>query len=68
MKGLVMTILMLPNPVNKMLFFFFSPYLELPQDKIKKLGQELFSLERLMEELGNCIGKQKDQLKHLKVK
>ncbi|KAM9331587.1 SKA complex subunit 1-like, partial [Symphorus nematophorus] len=39
---------------------------ELPQNKIKKLGQELLALERLMEEFGKCVGQQRDQLKHLK--
>ncbi|XP_039989554.1 spindle and kinetochore-associated protein 1 [Xiphias gladius] len=39
---------------------------ELPQNKIKKLGQELFALERLLEEFENCVGRQKEQLKHLK--
>ncbi|XP_008302556.1 SKA complex subunit 1 [Stegastes partitus] len=39
--------------------------IELPQNKMKKLGQELFALERLLEEFENCIGQQKEQLKHL---
>ncbi|XP_044049671.1 spindle and kinetochore-associated protein 1 isoform X2 [Siniperca chuatsi] len=39
---------------------------ELPQNKIKKLGQELFALERLLEEFEKCVGQQKEQLKHLK--
>lgn len=39
---------------------------ELPQNKIKKIGQELFALERLLEEFEKCVGHQKDQLKHLK--
>ncbi|KAM7396126.1 hypothetical protein PAMP_019194 [Pampus punctatissimus] len=39
---------------------------EVPQNKIKKLGQELFALERLLEEFENCVCHQKSQLKHLK--
>uniref|UniRef100_A0A3Q0RG87 SKA complex subunit 1 n=1 Tax=Amphilophus citrinellus TaxID=61819 RepID=A0A3Q0RG87_AMPCI len=41
---------------------------ELPQNKIAKLGQELFALERLLEEFEKSVGQQKDHLKHLKVK
>ncbi|XP_028287283.1 SKA complex subunit 1 isoform X2 [Parambassis ranga] len=40
--------------------------IELPPNKIKKLGQELFSLERLLEEFEKCVGQQKEQLKSLK--
>lgn len=39
---------------------------DLPQNKIKKLGQELFVLERLLEDFEKCVGQQKEQLKHLK--
>ncbi|XP_072241383.1 SKA complex subunit 1 [Leuresthes tenuis] len=39
---------------------------ELPQPKIKKLGQEFFSLEKLLEELERCVDQQKKQLDHLK--
>ncbi|XP_013884576.1 SKA complex subunit 1 [Austrofundulus limnaeus] len=39
---------------------------ELPQQKIKKLGQELLVLGRLMEEFEHCVDQQKEQLKHLK--
>lgn len=39
---------------------------EVPHNNIKKLGQELFALERLVGEFENCIGQHKDQLKHLK--
>ncbi|XP_030587997.1 SKA complex subunit 1 [Archocentrus centrarchus] len=39
---------------------------ELPQNKITKLGQELFALERLLEEFEKSVGQQKDHLKHLK--
>ncbi|XP_042352541.1 spindle and kinetochore-associated protein 1 [Plectropomus leopardus] len=39
---------------------------EFPQNKIKKLGQELFALERLLEEFEKCADRQKEQLKHLK--
>lgn len=35
---------------------------------MKKLQQELESLEGLMEEAENCVGRQKEQLKHLQVK
>lgn len=40
----------------------------MPQNKMKKLGQELFVVGTLLEEFENCIGQQKEQLKHLKVK
>lgn len=67
-----MGIPIIPNPSNKMCCFFvvifFSPHLEMPQNKMKKLGQELFAVGRLLEEFENCIGQQKEQLKHLKVK
>ncbi|TKS73693.1 Spindle and kinetochore-associated protein 1 [Collichthys lucidus] len=39
---------------------------ELPQNKMKKLGQELFTLERLLEEFEKCVGRQREQLKNLK--
>ncbi|XP_078024404.1 SKA complex subunit 1 isoform X2 [Epinephelus lanceolatus] len=39
---------------------------EFPQNKIKKLGQELFALERLLEEFEKCVDQQKEQLRHLK--
>ncbi|XP_070764036.1 SKA complex subunit 1 [Enoplosus armatus] len=39
---------------------------ELPQNKIKKLGQEVYALEGLLEEFEKCVGQQKEQLKHLK--
>ncbi|XP_062276304.1 spindle and kinetochore-associated protein 1 [Scomber scombrus] len=39
---------------------------EVPQNKMKKLGQELFALEKLVDEFEKCIGHQKDQLKQLK--
>ncbi|XP_019113748.1 SKA complex subunit 1 [Larimichthys crocea] len=39
---------------------------ELPRNKMKKLGQELFTLERLLEEFEKCVGRQREQLKHLK--
>lgn len=48
-------------------FLCLSPRIEVPQNKIKKLGQELIALERLVEEFEHCIGQQKDQLKYLKV-
>ncbi|KAG7523115.1 spindle and kinetochore-associated protein 1 [Solea senegalensis] len=38
----------------------------LPHNKIRKLGQELFSLQRLLEELEKCVDRQREQLKHLK--
>lgn len=50
-------------------FLFFSPHTqEMTPDKVKKLQQELESLEGLMEEAENCVGRQKEQLKHLQVK
>ncbi|XP_029010845.1 spindle and kinetochore-associated protein 1 [Betta splendens] len=39
---------------------------ELPQNKMKKLGKELFLLEGLLEEFEKCVDEQKEQLKHLK--
>ncbi|XP_038562904.1 spindle and kinetochore-associated protein 1-like [Micropterus salmoides] len=39
---------------------------ELPENKVRKLGQELFAIERLLEEFEQCVGRQKEQLKHLK--
>lgn len=39
---------------------------DIPQQKMKKLGQELFTLERLLEELEKCVNQQKQHLKHLK--
>ncbi|XP_039882541.1 spindle and kinetochore-associated protein 1 [Simochromis diagramma] len=40
--------------------------IELPQNKMKKLGQELFALERLLEEFEKGVDQQKEHLKHLK--
>ncbi|XP_061825257.1 SKA complex subunit 1 [Nerophis lumbriciformis] len=39
---------------------------EVPQTKIKKLGQELFALESLLEEFEKHVGRQKDELNSLK--
>ncbi|KAF3689295.1 Spindle and kinetochore-associated protein 1 [Channa argus] len=39
---------------------------ELPQNKMKKLGQELFALGELLLEFEKCVEQQKEQLKHLK--
>ncbi|XP_022597505.1 spindle and kinetochore-associated protein 1 [Seriola dumerili] len=39
---------------------------ELPQTKMKKLGQELFGLERLLEQFEKCVEQQREQLKQLK--
>ncbi|RVE69056.1 hypothetical protein OJAV_G00074020 [Oryzias javanicus] len=39
---------------------------ELPQNKMKRLGQELCGLEGLLEELERCVDEQKQQLKNLK--
>ncbi|KAK2841771.1 hypothetical protein Q5P01_011971 [Channa striata] len=39
---------------------------ELPQNKIKKLGQELHVLGELLEEFEKCVDQQKEQLGHLK--
>ncbi|KAM4734016.1 LOW QUALITY PROTEIN: SKA complex subunit 1 [Anableps anableps] len=38
----------------------------LPQQKIKKLGQEVLGLERILEEFEKCVDQQKEQLKQLK--
>ncbi|XP_073346536.1 SKA complex subunit 1 isoform X2 [Pagrus major] len=40
---------------------------ELPGNKIKKVGQELFALDRLLEEFEKCVIHQKERLMHLKV-
>lgn len=42
--------------------------LELPQIKMKKFGQELCGLERLLEEFEKCVDEQKQQLQKLKVR
>ncbi|XP_047200506.1 spindle and kinetochore-associated protein 1 isoform X2 [Hippoglossus stenolepis] len=39
---------------------------ELPQNKNRKLGLELFALESLLEEFEKRVGQQKEKLKHLK--
>ncbi|XP_029379672.1 SKA complex subunit 1 [Echeneis naucrates] len=39
---------------------------ELPHNKINKLGQELFVLETLLEQLDHCVEQQRRQLEHLK--
>ncbi|XP_030282817.1 SKA complex subunit 1 isoform X1 [Sparus aurata] len=39
---------------------------ELPRNKIKKVGQELCALEGLLEEFEKCVGQQKERLTHLK--
>ncbi|AWP07990.1 putative spindle and kinetochore-associated protein 1 isoform 2 [Scophthalmus maximus] len=39
---------------------------ELPQNMKRKLGQECFALERLLEEFEKCVGQQKEQLRSLK--
>ncbi|XP_070687376.1 SKA complex subunit 1 [Pempheris klunzingeri] len=39
---------------------------ELPQNKVKKLGQELFGLEKLLEEFEKCVDQQREQLTLLK--
>ncbi|XP_003976041.1 SKA complex subunit 1 [Takifugu rubripes] len=39
---------------------------DLPQNKLKKLGQEVCALGRLLEELETCVGQQKEQLHQLK--
>lgn len=45
--------------------FYVCP--DLPQNKLKKLGQEVCALGRLLEELETCVGQQKEQLHQLKV-
>ncbi|KAL3062046.1 hypothetical protein OYC64_010045 [Pagothenia borchgrevinki] len=39
---------------------------ELPQNKIKKLGQELSVVGGLLEQFEKCVGQQREQLRHLK--
>ncbi|XP_016522024.1 SKA complex subunit 1 isoform X2 [Poecilia formosa] len=41
---------------------------DLPQQKIKKLGQEVLGLGRMLEEFEKCVDQQKEQLLQLKVK
>lgn len=40
--------------------------LDVPQNKMKKLGQELFAIEGLLEESEKHVSRQKDQIQHLK--
>ncbi|XP_034052722.1 spindle and kinetochore-associated protein 1 [Gymnodraco acuticeps] len=39
---------------------------ELPQNKIKKLGQELSVVGGLLEQFEKCVGQQREELRHLK--
>ncbi|CAJ1057082.1 spindle and kinetochore-associated protein 1 [Xyrichtys novacula] len=39
---------------------------DLPQKKMKKVGQEIFALDRLLEEFEKCVDHQRDQLKSMK--
>ncbi|XP_069574716.1 SKA complex subunit 1 [Brachyistius frenatus] len=39
---------------------------ELPQNRMKKLGQELFAIDRLLDEFEKCLGQRREHLKHLK--
>uniref|UniRef100_A0A3B4A6M9 SKA complex subunit 1 n=1 Tax=Periophthalmus magnuspinnatus TaxID=409849 RepID=A0A3B4A6M9_9GOBI len=41
--------------------------IDLPQNKMKKLGQVLFAIEGILEESEKYVSRQKDQLQHLKV-
>uniref|UniRef100_A0A3Q3GQA6 SKA complex subunit 1 n=1 Tax=Kryptolebias marmoratus TaxID=37003 RepID=A0A3Q3GQA6_KRYMA len=56
--------LLCKNKRPKLVYSFL--HLELPLQKTKKLGQELFVLGRLLEEFERCVELQKQQLKHLK--
>uniref|UniRef100_UPI0037E922CE SKA complex subunit 1 n=1 Tax=Semicossyphus pulcher TaxID=241346 RepID=UPI0037E922CE len=38
---------------------------ELPQNKMKKLGQEIFAIETLLEEFEKCVDHQREQLRNL---
>ncbi|KAJ0069553.1 hypothetical protein NL108_008496, partial [Boleophthalmus pectinirostris] len=38
----------------------------LPQNKLKKLGQELFAIEGILDESEKYVNRQRDQLQHLK--
>ncbi|XP_033824084.2 spindle and kinetochore-associated protein 1 [Periophthalmus magnuspinnatus] len=40
--------------------------IDLPQNKMKKLGQVLFAIEGILEESEKYVSRQKDQLQHLK--
>ncbi|XP_034542141.1 spindle and kinetochore-associated protein 1 [Notolabrus celidotus] len=39
---------------------------DLPHSKMKKLGQEIFAVERLLEEFERCVERQREQLRSLK--
>lgn len=52
---------------NVSFFTFVTSHLELPQSKVKKLGQDLLALDRLLDEFETCVGQQKEQLKDIKV-
>ncbi|MEQ2249775.1 hypothetical protein ILYODFUR_032832 [Ilyodon furcidens] len=39
---------------------------DLPKQKIKKLGQEIMELDRILEEFEKCVDHQKEHLKQLK--
>lgn len=47
---------------------FLCPHLDMPQNKIKKLGNDVCALGRLLEELETCVGRQKEHLHQLKVR
>lgn len=48
--------------------FFLPPHSDAPQNKMKKLGEDVRALARLLGELESCVGRQKEQLKQLKVR
>lgn len=56
------------NIFNTSDMFFSAPHSDAPQNKMKKLGEDVRALARLLELLESCVGRQKEQLKQLKVR
>ncbi|XP_026167378.1 SKA complex subunit 1 isoform X1 [Mastacembelus armatus] len=54
------------NKISSLQCILDLSVVEFPQNKMKKLGQELFALDRLLEDFEKCLGQHKEQLKHLK--
>ncbi|XP_014881945.1 SKA complex subunit 1 isoform X2 [Poecilia latipinna] len=56
------------NKLSSLLCMLDLSAADLPQQKIKKLGQEVLGLGRMLEEFEKCVDQQKEQLQQLKVK
>lgn len=54
--------------LNDVHFLPLMSFSALPQQKIRQLGKELYTLETLLEDFENCVDRQKNHLKQLKVK